>query len=150
MPSLEKPPSTLYDKIYADHVVDGHTIYIDRFAVHLVFVTTFRIGFGLFAERLFVVQTSCARSHLAPGFRRPTQCQQDCPQTRLHSGHCRSRDPSPAPPNSLVPPSHLPNFCNRTSPPTAEPPTRTQRHLSRRPIRVHNVWPWRTMSRPSS
>jgi hypothetical protein len=22
--------STLYDKIYADHVVDGHTIYIDR------------------------------------------------------------------------------------------------------------------------
>lgn len=32
MPSVEKTPSTLYDKIYDDHVVDGHTIYIDRLA----------------------------------------------------------------------------------------------------------------------
>ena len=32
MPSVqEKTPSTLYDKIYADHLVEGHTIYIDRF-----------------------------------------------------------------------------------------------------------------------
>lgn len=33
MPSVqEQTPSTLYDKIYADHLIDGHTIYIDRFA----------------------------------------------------------------------------------------------------------------------
>lgn len=31
MSTVEKTPSTLYDKIYSDHVVDGHTIYIDRF-----------------------------------------------------------------------------------------------------------------------
>lgn len=36
MPSVESAPSTLYDKIYADHVVDGHTIYIDRHLVHEV------------------------------------------------------------------------------------------------------------------
>lgn len=36
MPAVEKTPSTLYDKIYADHVVDGHTIYIDRHLVHEV------------------------------------------------------------------------------------------------------------------
>ena len=30
MSAVEKTPSTLYDKIYNDHVVDGHTIYIDR------------------------------------------------------------------------------------------------------------------------
>lgn len=36
MPAVESAPSTLYDKIYADHVVDGHTIYIDRHLVHEV------------------------------------------------------------------------------------------------------------------
>jgi len=30
MPVVKSAPSTLYDKIYADHVVDGHTIFIDR------------------------------------------------------------------------------------------------------------------------
>ncbi|TGZ82603.1 hypothetical protein EX30DRAFT_370665 [Ascodesmis nigricans] len=37
MPSVqENTPSTLYDKIYADHLIDGHTIYIDRHLVHEV------------------------------------------------------------------------------------------------------------------
>ncbi|KAH0608564.1 uncharacterized protein H6S33_001698 [Morchella sextelata] len=37
MPSIkEKSPSTLYDKIYADHLIDGQTIYIDRHLVHEV------------------------------------------------------------------------------------------------------------------
>jgi len=32
MPSVqEKGPTTLYDKIYAHHLVDGQTIYIDRY-----------------------------------------------------------------------------------------------------------------------
>lgn len=30
MPSPEKAPSTLYDKIYADHLIEDQTIYIDR------------------------------------------------------------------------------------------------------------------------
>ncbi|KAI5777778.1 aconitase family-domain-containing protein [Geopyxis carbonaria] len=37
MPSVQdNAPSTLYDKIYEDHLVDGHTIYIDRHLVHEV------------------------------------------------------------------------------------------------------------------
>ncbi|CAZ82820.1 unnamed protein product [Tuber melanosporum] len=37
MPSVqEKGPTTLYDKIYAHHLVDGQTIYIDRHLVHEV------------------------------------------------------------------------------------------------------------------
>lgn len=32
MPSAEEKPTTLYDKVYAAHVVAEDTIYIDRYA----------------------------------------------------------------------------------------------------------------------
>ncbi|KAI5801574.1 aconitase family-domain-containing protein [Peziza echinospora] len=36
MPSIEKAPSTLYDKVYAAHLIADDTIYIDRHLVHEV------------------------------------------------------------------------------------------------------------------
>lgn len=47
MPSVEKAPSTLYDKIYADHLIEGQTIYIDRYVSWLAIFYIFH-SFSLF------------------------------------------------------------------------------------------------------